>query len=153
MLVPRAGLAHPQLGDEDIHLAIELNQYLVGIVMIARKIVPGRVSCRTPRHFDARRPQSVGGRCVVPDGRVQANVDACSSHTVHWEINQIPGGQRVITDGIDYVSSVLENNQWRLCHSDFIGSSRNGLTRVESMFTSIAPRGPVLLNRYARPIR
>jgi hypothetical protein len=95
-----------------------------------------------PKFTIARRPPvtfNFAGRCVLPDGRVQPNVDACSAYTVHWEINQIPGGQRVITDGIDYVSAVLENNQWRLCHSDFIGSSRNGF--AASRTTSIpAPR-------------
>ena len=31
-------------------------------------------------------------------------------------------GAREITNGWIYVSAALENNQWRLCHSDFIPS-------------------------------
>jgi hypothetical protein len=61
--------------------------------------------------------------CVLPDGRVQANVDACSSFAVHWEVIKKSSGVREITNGIDYVSAVVENNNWRLCHSDFIPSA------------------------------
>jgi len=60
---------------------------------------------------------------VLPDGRVQANVDACSSFAVHWEVTKKSSGVREITNGIDYVSAVVENNNWRLCHSDFIPSA------------------------------
>jgi hypothetical protein len=90
----------------------------------------------------ARRPpvtiDFVNRRCQIPDGRVQRNVDACSSYTVHWEITYLryvdshSPGDREVTDGIDFVSAALENNQWRLCHSDFLGTSTNlrtGLTR------------------------
>ena len=41
-------------------------------------------------------------------------------------------GSREVTDGVDYVTAVLENNAWRLCHSDFQGISTNlttGITR------------------------
>jgi hypothetical protein len=74
------------------------------------------------------------GACVEFDNRVH-RADACSRFTVHWEIRYISGlrtGQREITDGTDYVTAVLENNQWRLCHSDFEGTSFSptlGLTR------------------------
>ncbi|HEX7793490.1 MAG TPA: IPT/TIG domain-containing protein [Vicinamibacterales bacterium] len=61
--------------------------------------------------------------CVLPDGRVQANVDACASYAVHWEVNKKSTGARQITNGVDYVSAALENNTWRLCHSSFIASS------------------------------
>lgn len=61
--------------------------------------------------------------CVLPDGRVQANIDACASYAVHWEVNKKSTGARQITNGVDYVSAVLENNTWRLCHSSFIASS------------------------------
>jgi hypothetical protein len=60
--------------------------------------------------------------CVLPDGRAENNVDACSSFAVHWEVIKRTTGAREITNGVDYVSAVLENNQWRLCHSDFIPS-------------------------------
>jgi hypothetical protein len=65
------------------------------------------------------------GKCVEFDGRVR-KADACSQFSVHWEITYISGprnGQREITDGTDWVTAVLENNQWRLCHSDFQGTS------------------------------
>jgi hypothetical protein len=61
--------------------------------------------------------------CVLPDGRVQSNIDACASYAVHWEVNKKSSGVREITNGVDYVSAVLENNAWRLCHSSFIPSS------------------------------
>ena len=61
--------------------------------------------------------------CVLPDGRTQPNVDACSSFAVHWEVVKKSSGVREITNGIDYVSAVVENNNWRLCHSDFIPSA------------------------------
>jgi hypothetical protein len=60
--------------------------------------------------------------CVLPDGRVQPNIDACSSFAVHWEVIKKSTGAREVTNGVDYVSAVVENNQWRLCHSDFIAS-------------------------------
>lgn len=63
------------------------------------------------------------GTCVMPDGRVQRNTDACSSFAVHWEVIQRSNGVRGITNGIDYVSAVVENNQWKLCHSSFIGTA------------------------------
>ena len=63
------------------------------------------------------------GVCVLPDGRVQPNVDACSSFAVHWEAIKKSSGVREITNGVDYVSAVVENNNWRLCHSDFIPSA------------------------------
>ena len=63
------------------------------------------------------------GVCVLPDGRVQPNVDACASYAVHWEVNKRSSGARQITNGVDYVSAVVENNLWRLCHSSFIPTS------------------------------
>ena len=65
---------------------------------------------------------SFGGTCFLPDGRAQRNVDDCASFAVHWEVNKRSSGAREITNGVDYVSAALENNQWRLCHSDFIAS-------------------------------
>ena len=61
--------------------------------------------------------------CVLPDGRVQPNIDACASYAVHWEVNKRSTGAREVTNGVDYVSAVVENNTWRLCHSSFIPSS------------------------------
>ncbi len=64
-----------------------------------------------------------GGACPLPDGRVQRNVDACSSFAVHWEVTERATGRRQITNGVDHVSAALENNRWLLCHSDFIATS------------------------------
>jgi hypothetical protein len=64
-----------------------------------------------------------GGACPLPDGRVQRNVDACSSFAVHWEVTERATGRRQVTNGVDYVSAALENNRWLLCHSDFIATS------------------------------
>jgi hypothetical protein len=50
---------------------------------------------------------------------------------VHWEvINKNPPdtGKREITDGTDYVTAVLENSRWYLCHSDFSGTVTNPMT-------------------------
>ncbi len=81
-----------------------------------------RITARPPVTFNFR------GSCVLPDGRVQRNVDACMTYTAHWEVTRKSDGRREITDGVDYVSAVLENDRWLLCHSDFIGTSRVGLT-------------------------
>jgi hypothetical protein len=71
-----------------------------------------------------RGPATIAFRsnCILPDGRVQNNVDACSSFAVHWEAIKRSSGVREITNGVDYVSAVLERSQWRLCHSSFIPS-------------------------------
>lgn len=74
----------------------------------------------------ARRPPvtfNFGGRCPFRSRRA----DACSSFTVHWEVTVRSGpmtGRREITDGVDYVTAVLEQNRWYLCHSDFDGTVR-----------------------------
>lgn len=81
-----------------------------------------RVTHRPPVTFNFR------GSCAVPGRASQRNVDACASYTVHWEVTSRSTGRREITDGIDYVSAVLENDRWLLCHSDFIGTVRNPLT-------------------------
>jgi hypothetical protein len=71
-----------------------------------------------------------GGRCAF---RLRSG-DACAAYNVHWEITYIKAdefhyvGEPEITDGIDYVTAVLENNQWKLCSSDFSGVSTNPKT-------------------------
>jgi hypothetical protein len=83
-----------------------------------------RISRITPVTFN------FGGRCPF---RLRA-ADACSSFNVHWEITYIKAdefhyvGEAETTDGVDYVTAVLENNQWKLCGSDFAGVSTNPLT-------------------------
>ena len=72
-----------------------------------------------------------GGRCPY---RLRA-ADACASYTVHWEVNKRSNGTREITDGVDYVTAVLQNNRWLLCHSDFEGVSRNLTTGISQYVT------------------
>jgi hypothetical protein len=62
-------------------------------------------------------------RCVLPDGRTQNHVDACVTYAVHWEVISRSTGVRQTTNGVDYVSAVVENDAWRLCHSSFIGAA------------------------------
>jgi hypothetical protein len=71
-----------------------------------------------------------GGRCPF---RSRA-ADACSAFNVHWEITYIKAdefhtvGELEVTDGVDYVTAVLQNNRWWLCDSDFSGVSTNPKT-------------------------
>lgn len=76
-----------------------------------------RVSRRGPATIAFR------GFCSLPDGRLQLNVDACSSFAVHWEVTKKSTGAKSVSEGVDYISAVLENSQWRLCHSSFIPSA------------------------------
>jgi hypothetical protein len=75
------------------------------------------------------------GVCFASDGRVQPNTDACTSYAVHWEFTKKSNGARGFTNGIDFVSAVVENNQWKLCHSSFVGTETYpslGITRAVS---------------------
>ena len=69
------------------------------------------------------------------------HADACSAFTVHWEITYIRAdelhyvGEHETTDGVDYVSAILENNQWKLCASNFSGMATNPLTRAKRFVT------------------
>ncbi len=75
---------------------------------------------------------SFRGACFTSDGRVQPRTDGCSSFAVHWEGIVKLTGQLEITNGVDYVSAVVENNQWKLCHSSFVGTQSYpalGITR------------------------
>ena len=86
-----------------------------------------RITRRPPVTFN------FGGYCASPNGPRRA--DACSTFTVHWEViyrNPPDTGKREIADGTDYVTAVLEDKRWFLCHSDFRGTVTNpttGLTR------------------------
>jgi len=81
-----------------------------------------RVTRRPPVTFNFVR------QGCFPQGRQQPNTDGCSSYTVHWEVTYKSDGKKEIADGVDYVSAVLENDRWLLCHSDFIGTVTNPLT-------------------------
>jgi hypothetical protein len=61
--------------------------------------------------------------------------DAAAQFQVHWEITYIIDldatrrkGTREITDGVDYVTAVVQNDRWLLCSSDFNGTSVQPLT-------------------------
>lgn len=85
-----------------------------------------------------RAPFSINFRsfCPAGDKPAQPNTDACSSFAVQWEgIDKTMGNSRFVTKGIDYVSAVLESNQWKLCHSTFVGTDSYpalGITRAVS---------------------
>jgi hypothetical protein len=88
-----------------------------------------RITRRTPFSINFR------GACFVSDGRIQKNTDACASYAVHWEVINKSNGARGIANGIDFVSAVVENNQWKLCHSSFVGTETYpslGITRMVS---------------------
>lgn len=73
-----------------------------------------------------------GGRCPFRS----RSADACSQFRVHWEATYIKAidnhkvGDHETTNGIDYVTAVLESNKWHLCHSDFDGTATNPLTGI-----------------------
>jgi len=87
-----------------------------------QNLAASRVARRPPVTFSFVR------QGCFPQGRQQPNTDGCSSYTVHWEVTYKSDGKKEIADGIDYVSAVLENDRWLLCHSDFIGTVTNPLT-------------------------
>jgi len=97
--------------------------------MFTQNFAASRVARRSPVSFNFVR---LG---CFPAGRQQPNTDACSSYTVHWEVTYKSDGHKETADGIDYVSAVLENDRWLLCHSDFIGTVTNPLTGVIRMLT------------------
>jgi len=73
--------------------------------------------------------------CNAGDKPPQPNIDACGSLAVHWEGYDRELGANFVTNGINYLSAVVENNQWRLCHSSFTGTASYpalGLTRAIS---------------------
>ena len=64
------------------------------------------------------------GACIVFGSRIR-RADACSLFTVHWEFTYLvaenghPPGDHGVTDGTDHVTAVLDDGEWKLCHSDF----------------------------------
>jgi IPT/TIG domain len=72
-------------------------------------------------------------------GRVK-RADAAAQFQVHWEITYIIDvdatrrkGTHEVTDGVDYVTAVLENDRWLLCSSDFNGPSVQTGTGIRRM--------------------
>ena len=53
--------------------------------------------------------------------------DACAYVPVRWESFYKVDGKKEIATGTDQVSAIYEGDRWRLCDSDFIGSTRTGL--------------------------
>jgi hypothetical protein len=90
--------------------------------LFIQNFAAARVVRRPPATFNFVR------QGCFPAGRNQPNTDACSAYNVHWEVTYRSDGHKETADGIDYVSAVLENDRWLLCHSDFIGTVTNPLT-------------------------
>lgn len=73
--------------------------------------------------------------CSAGTKPAQLNTDACASFSVHWEGIERKSSSRFVTDGIDYVSAVFEDDRWKLCHSSFVGTESFpslGITREVS---------------------
>ena len=49
--------------------------------------------------------------------------DACAYVPVRWESTRKSDGRRVVSFGTDQVNAVYENSRWRLCDSDFLGTT------------------------------
>ena len=58
--------------------------------------------------------------------------DACAYVPVRWESTRKSDGRRVVSFGTDQVNAVYENSRWRLCDSDFLGTTTvNGVRTLE----------------------
>jgi hypothetical protein len=77
-----------------------------------------RIQARGPVTFN------FGGTCFPGTKPPQPHVDACASYAVHWDFIEKSNGKHGTEEGIDYVSAVLESNQWRLCHSSYVGTGK-----------------------------
>lgn len=97
--------------------------------LFTQNFAAARVARRPPVTFNFLK------QGCFPAGRAQPNTDGCSAYTVHWEVTYKSDGKKETADGIDYVSAVLENDRWLLCHSDFIGTVTNPLTGEVRMLT------------------
>ena len=87
--------------------------------------------------------QNFRGVCSILSGQETRThtADGCATVPVHWVSIVKPGalscpvqeslpnggplvpGTQVTSSGIDMVTAMYEGNQWRLCHSDFAGTS------------------------------
>ena len=51
---------------------------------------------------------------------------------MRWESTRKSDGRRVVSFGTDQVNAVYENSRWRLCDSDFLGTTTvNGVRTLE----------------------
>jgi len=58
--------------------------------------------------------------------------DACAYIPVRWESTRKSDGRHVVSFGTDQVNAVYENNRWRLCDSDFLGTTTvNGVRTLQ----------------------
>ena len=71
-----------------------------------------------------------GGTCFFGDAGTNNkshHADACANLRAHWDAyhknpsDTLYYGTTDHSNGIDQVTGVLENNQWKLCHSSFVG--------------------------------
>lgn len=53
--------------------------------------------------------------------------DACSQVPVRWVSRVKSNGKILISQGTDQVTAIFENSQWRLCASDFNGTTTDGV--------------------------
>jgi hypothetical protein len=52
--------------------------------------------------------------------------DACAYVPVRWDSIYKPSGRREIATGIGQLNAIYENSRWRLCDSDFLGTTTSG---------------------------
>ena len=52
--------------------------------------------------------------------------DACAYVAVRWDSIFKPSGRREIATGIGQLNAIYENSRWRLCDSDFLGTTTSG---------------------------
>src|SRR5271163_35305 len=64
--MPRTRLAHAELGNEYIHLGVELDQDALGIVVVGCQIVTRRMAGRPPERRRSGMPQLVASGRVSP---------------------------------------------------------------------------------------
>lgn len=97
--------------------ADEENDTIANQARFTQNVAAFRITRREPFTINFR---SV---CLAGPQPPQPNVDACSSFAVHWEGYDRELKSNFVTNGIDYVSAVLESDAWRLCHSSFEGTA------------------------------
>jgi hypothetical protein len=52
--------------------------------------------------------------------------DACAYVPVRWDSIFKPSGRREIATGVGQLNAIYENSRWRLCDSDFLGTTTSG---------------------------
>jgi hypothetical protein len=60
--------------------------------------------------------------------------DACAQVPVRWVGKSKSTGETLISTGTDQVTAVLENNQWKLCASDFDGTTTSGFRTTAGLW-------------------